>query len=725
MNGEKFNFSRSFGFASQIPNSNTPFGFASQIPNSNTPFGCANQIPKQDSNKPPSLPTRFVFGIPPPPPPDCSNQMASSVPELTDRKPGHEQEVSEKQNDSEEDKDEAAEHTLHDQYDKKIRPCIDLVDSLRMLGIGNDLTLPAITVIGDQNSGKSSVLEALSGVALLRDSDVITRCPLELKMKKITPPSEWKGVIYYSNMEIQLQNASEVKEAIRKAQDTVAGTDGNISGELISLEIWSPDVPDLTLIDLPGIARQDNGQQIKMLLKKYIGCKETIILVVVPCNVDIATTEALKMAQEVDPTGERTLGILTKPDLVDKGTEEAVLKIMRNEVIPLRKGYMIVKCHGQQDINDNLSLASAIQQERQFFETHKHFSILLDENKATIPHLANKLTNELVGHIAKTLPAMEIQIHDVLQQAKKELQKYAQSTHKTDREKMLFLAGLIKVFNEDISQAMYGKESWFGNDIRLFPKIRREFHTWGVKVLESSAKVEEIIRSKMSKYADLYRGREFPGFISYWTFEDIIKEQISKLEEPAVVMLNKVICMVEEKFLQLANKHFANFQNLNKAAKARIGSIADRQATTAKNFILTQFKMERIVYCQDNIYANDLKAARAESINKNTKIKDLGPAIASSQGPSFVLEMVSHTKAYFTGASKRLSNQIPLIILSTVLRDFGDYLQISMLHLLQEKEELNHLLQEDHEAANRRKLLTSQISRLNKANQYLVDFKSL
>ncbi len=105
-----------------------------------------------------------------------------------------------------------------------------------------------------------------------------------------------------------------MKKAIRKAQDIVAGTNGSISGELISLEIWSPDVPDLTLIDLPGIAReavgnqpQDNGQQIKTLLKKYIGCKETIIVVVVPCNVDIATTEALKMAQEVDPTGERTL----------------------------------------------------------------------------------------------------------------------------------------------------------------------------------------------------------------------------------------------------------------------------------------------------------------------------------------------------------------------------------------------------------------------------------
>lgn len=66
-------------------------------------------------------------------------------------------------------------------------------------------------------------------------------------------------------------------------------------------------------------------------------------------------------------------GILTKPDLVDRGTEESVIKIMQNRVIPLKKGYMIVKCRGQQDIHNKLSLAAAIQQERNFFESHKHF----------------------------------------------------------------------------------------------------------------------------------------------------------------------------------------------------------------------------------------------------------------------------------------------------------------------------------------------------------------
>ncbi|NXK45335.1 MX protein, partial [Chauna torquata] len=626
----------------------------------------------------------------------------------------------------------AAEHTLYNQYEEKIRPCIDLIDSLRALGIEKDLALPAIAVIGDQSSGKSSILEALSGVALPRGNGIVTRCPLELKLKKIPTSQEWNGKIFYRNISKELQNASEVEKVIREAQDVVAGTNGNISGDLISLEIRSPDVPDLTLIDLPGIARvavrnqpQDIGEQIKMLIKKVIGCKETINLVVVPCNVDIATTEALKMAQEVDPMGERTLGILTKPDLVDKGTEKSVMNIIKNEVIPLRKGYMIVKCRGQQDIHNKLTLASAIRQERQFFKTHKYFSTLLDENKATIPHLAKKLTNELVGHIIKTLPTIENQLREMLQKTVQELQKYRRGTPTTDSEKLTFLTDLVKLFNQGISQVTRGEEHLFGNEIRLFTKIRKEFQAWGIILLDTAARVQKIIPSKARKYEDQYRGREFPGFINYRTFEDIIKEQIMELEEPAVVIMNNVIRLVEESFLELTDKHFANFQNLSRAAKTRIDDIREKQAMKAENHIRNQFKMECIVYCQDHIYMDDLKFAKAENVSKGGNGKDFSFGSVSNHDSAFVQEMTAHTKAYFTGASKRLCNQIPLIILSAVLHDFGDNLQTSMLHLLQEKEKINILLYEDSEAAKHRNYLSGRVNRLTKAYQYLKDFSAL
>uniref|UniRef100_A0A670YW64 MX dynamin like GTPase 1 n=1 Tax=Pseudonaja textilis TaxID=8673 RepID=A0A670YW64_PSETE len=209
-----------------------------------------------------------------------------------------------------------AENYLCSQYEQKIRPCIDLIDSLRALGVEKDLALPAIAVIGDQSSGKSSVLEALSGVALPKGSGIVTRCPLELKMKK-NNKQKWKGKIMYLETEVKLEDSSEVEDAVRRAQNAIAGEGLDVSDKLITLEISSPDVPDLTLIDLPGITRvavgtqpPDIGKQIMTLIKRYITKQETINLVVIPSNVDIATTEALKMAQIVDPEGERTLELV-------------------------------------------------------------------------------------------------------------------------------------------------------------------------------------------------------------------------------------------------------------------------------------------------------------------------------------------------------------------------------------------------------------------------------
>ncbi|NXM11193.1 MX protein, partial [Ploceus nigricollis] len=626
---------------------------------------------------------------------------------------------------------QGAEHTLYNQYEEKIRPCIDLVDSLRALGIEKDLSLPAIAVIGDQSSGKSSVLEALSGVALPRGNGIVTRCPLELKLKRLPEGQAWQGKISYRNVTQELQNASEVDRAIRQAQDVVAGPRGAISWQLISLEVRSPDVPDLTLIDLPGIARvavgdqpKDIGDQIKMLLRKIIGCKETVNLVVVPCNVDIATTEALRMAQEVDPTGERTIGILTKPDLVDRGTEDTIIKILRNKVIPLKKGYMIVKCRGQQDIHNKLTLAAAIQQERKFFESHEHFRAIMEEGKATIPHLARKLTDELVKHIIKTLPGLESQIRDTLHKTLQDLQRYNRGTPQTEPEKLYFLTDLIKRFNEDISQSTRGEEQLFGDEVRLFTKIRKEFRTWGVILLECAARAKKTVPGKVWRYEDKYRGREIPGFSNYRTFEDIIKEQIRELEEPAIEILNNVMKLVEEKFMELAKRNFANFHNLSRVAKVKIEDIREKQAVEADRHIRTQFKMERILFCQDDLYIGDLNTVKAQNAFNMSSGKDLQSQIAPKDS-FYQFSILPFSSSISQEASKRLANQIPLIILSSVLHDFGENVQTSMMQLLQDKEQLNFFLDEDSEAAKIRNYLSQRADRLSKACQYLREFSML
>uniref|UniRef100_A0AAY4EQ39 Interferon-induced GTP-binding protein Mx n=1 Tax=Denticeps clupeoides TaxID=299321 RepID=A0AAY4EQ39_9TELE len=579
--------------------------------------------------------------------------------------------------------------SLNQQYEEKVRPCIDLIDSLRSLGVEKDLALPAIAVIGDQSSGKSSVLEALSGVALPRGSGIVTRCPLELKMKKTSKDEGWYGRISYQGKEEDIKIPENVEEMIRQAQDEMAGVGVGISDELISLEISSPDIPDLTLIDLPGIARvavkgqpEDIGDQIKRLIKKFINKQETINLVVVPCNVDIATTEALKMAQEVDPEGERTLGILTKPDLVDKGTEETVVDIVHNNVIQLTKGYMIVRCRGQKDILDRLTLVEASDKEKAFFQDHTQFSVLYNEGHATIPKLAEKLTLELVHHIERSLPRLKEQIEAKLAETDKDLERCGLGPPAEPREKMTFLIDFF------------------------LPVI-----------------VNQRIEKEIYNYEEQYRGRELPGFINYKTFEVLIKDQIKKLEEPAIQSVKEISDIIRKAFHQLAQNSFPGFPNLLKASKAKIEAIKMEKEAMAEATLRLQFKMEMLIYTQDSIYSQSLMARK-----QNEEQEELGPPsyprvyslIHSNQAT--LSEMMLHLKSYYQIANQRLSDQLPLVVRFLLLQEAALQLQREMLQLLQEKDPLEHLLKEDCDTGNKRASLQSRRNRLMEAHNYLVAF---
>ncbi|KAG7999383.1 Interferon-induced GTP-binding protein Mx [Nibea albiflora] len=552
--------------------------------------------------------------------------------------------------------------TLNQQYEEKVRPCIDLIDSLRSLGVEKDLALPAIAVIGDQSSGKSSVLEALSGVSLPRGSGIVTRCPLELKMKRKKEGEEWYGKISYQEYEEEIEDPADVEKKIREAQDEMAGIGVGISDDLISLVIASPDVPDLTLIDLPGIARvavkgqpENIGDQIKRLIQKFIKKQETISLVVVPCNVDIATTEALKMAQEVDPDGERTLGILTKPDLVDKGTEETVVDIVHNDVIHLKKGYMIVKCRGQKEITEKVSLPEAIEREKAFFKDHAYLHTLYNDGHATVPKLAEKLTLELVHHIEK-----------------------------------------VTAFVQDAISLTTGEELKCGERLNVFSILRKEFGKWNAHLDRSGEKFNDRIEREVEEYEEKYRGRELPGFINYKTFELMVKEQIKQLEEPAVKKLKDLGDAVRKVFLQLAQSSFTGFPVLMKTAKDRTYSSS-----------LTDRKREE---------EEDSDEERLKSFNQERSI------VYSTDNHATLQELMLHLKSYYKIASQRLADQIPMVIRYQMLQQSAIQLQREMMQVLQDKEKSEVLLKEDFDIGSKRAALQCRLERLMKARRFLTEF---
>ncbi|XP_029357348.1 interferon-induced GTP-binding protein Mx-like [Echeneis naucrates] len=614
-------------------------------------------------------------------------------------------------------------NTLNQQYEEKVRPCIDLIDSLRSLGVERDLALPAIAVIGDQSSGKSSVLEALSGVALPRGSGIVTRCPLELKMKRKKEGEEWYGKISYQDHEEEMDDPAVVEKKIREAQDEMAGVGVGISDDLISLEIASPDVPDLTLIDLPGIARvavkgqpENIGDQIKRLIQKFITKQETISLVVVPCNVDIATTEALKMAQGVDADGERTLGILTKPDLVDKGTEETVVEIVHNEVIHLKKGYMIVKCRGQKEITEKVSLTEAIEREKDFFNSHVHFQTLHDEGYATVPKLAEKLTLELVHHIQRSLPRLEEQVEEKLKQTRKELEKYRCGPPSDRVGRLSYLIDRVTEFTHDATSQAKGGELMTANQSNIFHLLRKEFAAWKEIISTSERNFNWNFSQEVATYERKYRGRELPGFINYKTFEVMIKEHIKQLEEPAVTKLKEVAEIVKRQMFKLAESSLLGFPNLIRTAKMKIEAIKKEKEALAEATLRTQFRMEMIIYTQDDRYSKKLGKRKREDttfINKTVNTYANGATLK---------EMTHHLKSYYQIAGQRLADQIPLVIHYYLLQESAVQLQREMLHMLQDKEKTKLLLQEDASIKSQRNSLQKRLDRLSKARVLLTDF---
>ncbi|XP_027011998.2 interferon-induced GTP-binding protein MxA [Tachysurus fulvidraco] len=637
--------------------------------------------------------------------------------------------------------------SLSEQYEEKVRPCIDLIDSLRALGVEKDLALPAIAVIGDQSSGKSSVLEALSGVALPRGSGIVTRCPLELKMKRSQEKDFWHGKIKYKkdndqDYEEDIEDPADVEKRIREAQDHMAGVGVGISDDLISLEVTSADVPDLTLIDLPGIARvavkgqpENIGEQIKRLIRKFIVKQETINLVVVPCNVDIATTEALKMAQEVDPNGERTLGILTKPDLVDKGTEDTVVSIINNEIIYLTKGYMIVRCRGQKEIMDRVSLLEATEKEKDFFKEHPHFSELYEEGKATIPNLAEKLTLELVHHIELSLPRLEEQIEIKLAETQVEMDRYGSGPPIEPEERIFFLIDKVTAFTQDAINLTTGEELKNVQHLNIFSSLRMQFAHWKAHLDKSGGAFNRRIEKEVNEYEEKYRGRELPGFINYKTFEVMVKDQIKQLEEPAIRTLKEISDLIRKNFIQLAQQSFTGFPNLLKMTKAKIESIKQAKESEADSMLRTQFKMELIVYTQDSMYSNTLRMLKQEEEREREKTCSDDGIILSSPGPSYLRssfshldnratleELTFHLKSYYSIACKRLADQLPLVIRYLLLQELAAQLQREMLQLLQEKSNTDQLLKEDHDIGSKRNNLQGRLKRLMEARDYLVKF---
>ncbi|KAI1289191.1 Dynamin-2 [Halotydeus destructor] len=184
------------------------------------------------------------------------------------------------------------------------------------------LSLPQIAVVGGQSSGKSSVLESIVGRDFLpRGSGIVTRCPLILQMFNREGKEHW---VFQHLPTKKFVKPDDVREEIQRKTTEMAGSSKGVTNTPITLKFYSPKVLDLTLVDLPGLTRiaiagqpADIAVQIRTLVMEHIKNDNVLILAITQANQDLATSDAINIAGEADPKFDRTIGVLTKLDIVE------------------------------------------------------------------------------------------------------------------------------------------------------------------------------------------------------------------------------------------------------------------------------------------------------------------------------------------------------------------------------------------------------------------------
>ncbi|XP_072935068.1 dynamin isoform X9 [Epargyreus clarus] len=418
-----------------------------------------------------------------------------------------------------------------------------LQDAFTQLGVHMQLDLPQIAVVGGQSAGKSSVLENFVGRDFLpRGSGIVTRRPLILQL--INGNTEYAEFLHCKGK--KFTDFNEVRGEIEAETDRVTGSNKGISPVPINLRVYSPNVLNLTLIDLPGLTKVPIGdqpidieQQIKGMIFQFIRRESCLILAVTPANTDLANSDALKLAKEVDPQGLRTIGVITKLDLMDEGTDAR--DVLENKLLPLRRGYIGVVNRSQKDIDGRKDISAALAAERKFFLSHPSYRHIAD--RLGTPYLQRVLNQQLTNHIRDTLPGLRDKLQKQLLTLEKDVDQYKHFRPDDPSIKTKAMLQMIQTLQTDFERTIEGSGSAQINTNELSggAKINRLFHErFPFEIVKMEFDEKELRREIAFAIRNIH-GIRVGLFTPDMAFEAIVKKQIARLKEPCIKCVDLVV----------------------------------------------------------------------------------------------------------------------------------------------------------------------------------------
>ncbi|KAH9508158.1 Dynamin-1-like protein, partial [Bulinus truncatus] len=615
------------------------------------------------------------------------------------------------------------------------------------------IQLPQIVVIGNQSSGKSSVLETLVGHDFLpRGTGIVTRRPLVLQLLHISKDNssrnrqediqnvaaqEWAKFLHTKNK--IYTDFSEICKEIENETDRMSGTNKGISPEPIVLKIYSPKVVNLTLVDLPGLTKVPVGDQppdietqIRDLAIHYISNPNSVILAVTAANTDFATSEALKLARDFDPDGRRTLAVITKLDLMDAGTD--AMDVLCGRVIPVKLGIIGVVNRSQADINNKKDLAESLKDEATFLQ--KKYPSIASRNGT--PYLAKTLNRLLMHHIRDCLPELKTRVNVLIAQFQSLLNSFGEPISDKSQLLLQIITRFASAYCSTIEGTSRNIET---SELCGGARICYIFHETFGRTLESvdplgGLNTRDILTAIRNATQEMLR---FPKL--HERIVDVVTNCLRQRLPPTNAMVEN---LVQIELAYINTKH-PDFSEAHLVHRAMMGCSLDNDThkTYSQKNVLDKIQEDKDRSTPppvDNMNGSSWKISnliRSNKLDQSLSDRSSEPssslpgsgANSASPSPSRskkginllpevpeqpVMKLSSREqrdcevierliKSYFMIVRKNIQDTTPKAIMHFLVNHVKDHLQSELVSQLYKKEEIETLLEESVHIAARRK----------------------
>ncbi|KIK61582.1 hypothetical protein GYMLUDRAFT_224459 [Collybiopsis luxurians FD-317 M1] len=560
-------------------------------------------------------------------------------------------------------------------YAKRCKALMELYRALRSLGAEMFFDLPKIAVIGAQSAGKSSLIEAVSGISVPRDSGICTRCPVELSMSSFV--DEWKCSISlrieYDRSGNQQGNSTTIPFCtlssnekpsvdlwLRRAQASVLyrerptsdfqnmsleelkrlkpgeGSMLSFSMNVIEVRLEDPGSTDLTFVDLPGLIQNAPDQEIILaqnLVGKNIEGSKTLILVTIPMSDEMENQEAARLARQTDPSGDRTIGVLTKPDTIMPGaigSRQRWKDVLQGKIHVLRHGYYCVRLADDDERSKKLSRAESEERSTDFFANKEPWSNFEDRSRFGVPNFVKDISQLLLAMIETNLPHLKVGVDQLISRYSDELRTMPNlPTREASTEILLRISNFCRelhdaVMGKDHKSLAQRNRSHYAVFKTSIDRTNPDFWPFPSKsgyrspgLHTGGGNVGPFDLQDIRKEITDATGWELPGIIPFDAIKNIVLKSTSTWRSSAIKCFDSVFNSITSAVEKLISLHFKQFTKLETLIKTLCYSKLDECKREALGFIekLLEHESEPL-YTQNRAY----KTEKREWVQKYTGV---------------------------------------------------------------------------------------------------------